>query len=77
MKKNIFYLFLSLTVLLTLNSCSNKNDTASAEKASSYFSNLDSGVQTGGIKVIPITTPKGTFNVWTKRIGNKIGRAHV
>ena len=27
-------------------------------------------VQTGGIKVIRIETPKGKFNVWTKRIGN-------
>ncbi|WP_044397322.1 proline iminopeptidase-family hydrolase [Lacinutrix sp. Hel_I_90] len=24
----------------------------------------------GGIKMIPITTPKGTFKVWTKRVGN-------
>lgn len=24
----------------------------------------------GGVRVIPITTPRGTFNVWTKRIGN-------
>ncbi len=24
----------------------------------------------GGIKMIPITTPKGEFKVWTKRIGN-------
>lgn len=24
----------------------------------------------GGVKMIPITTPKGNFNVWTKRIGN-------
>lgn len=24
----------------------------------------------GGVRVIPITTPLGTFNVWTKRIGN-------
>ncbi|MBN2031243.1 proline iminopeptidase-family hydrolase [bacterium] len=24
----------------------------------------------GGVKSIPITTPKGTFRVWTKRIGN-------
>jgi proline iminopeptidase len=27
-------------------------------------------VLTGGVKMIPITTPKGTFNVWTKRVGN-------
>src|SRR5712692_1529213 len=25
---------------------------------------------TGGVKLIPIDTPKGTFRVWTKRIGN-------
>src|ERR1700733_11352180 len=24
----------------------------------------------GGIRMIPITTPLGTFKVWTKRIGN-------
>ncbi len=24
----------------------------------------------GGVKMIPITTPSGTFNVWTKRVGN-------
>ena len=27
-------------------------------------------VLTGGVKLIPIDTPKGTFRVWTKRIGN-------
>jgi hypothetical protein len=27
-------------------------------------------VISGGVKLIPITTPKGTFKVWTKRIGN-------
>ncbi len=24
----------------------------------------------GGVRMIPITTPKGTFKVWTKRVGN-------
>jgi proline iminopeptidase len=24
----------------------------------------------GGVRMIPITTPKGTFRVWTKRVGN-------
>lgn len=24
----------------------------------------------GGVRMIPITTPLGTFNVWTKRVGN-------
>jgi proline iminopeptidase len=26
----------------------------------------------GGARMIPITTPKGTFNVWTKRVGNNL-----
>lgn len=26
--------------------------------------------KTGGIKMIPISTPKGEFKVWTKRVGN-------
>lgn len=37
---------------------------------SGYFNNSDTGILTGGIKVIPIQTPKGKFNVWTKRFGN-------
>jgi proline iminopeptidase len=24
----------------------------------------------GGVRIIPISTPLGTFNVWTKRVGN-------
>ncbi len=35
-----------------------------------YFSNTDSGVQTGGIRMVNIETPKGKFRIWTKRIGN-------
>jgi proline iminopeptidase len=37
----------------------------------SYFDNTGrKDVWTGGVRMIPITTPKGTFNVWTKRVGN-------
>lgn len=35
-----------------------------------YFEKSNDSIQNGGVKVIPITTSKGTFNVWTKRIGN-------
>ncbi len=31
---------------------------------------VDSGVQTGGVRMIAIETPVGKFNVWTKRVGN-------
>lgn len=27
-------------------------------------------VLSGGVKLIPVNTPKGTFRVWTKRVGN-------
>lgn len=36
----------------------------------SYFQSTETGVKTGGVQVIPIETPKGTFHVWTKRLGN-------
>lgn len=45
----------------------------SAQKAApptlrTYFAD-PAPVREGGVKVIPITTPKGTFKVWTKRFG--------
>ena len=42
--------------------------------ASSYldYSGRDD-VLGGGVRMIPMTTPKGTFRVWTKRIGNNPG----
>ena len=36
----------------------------------SYFTPHEQGLQSGGVKVIPIKTPAGDFNVWTKRFGN-------
>lgn len=38
--------------------------------ATSYFNSADSGVRMAGIKMIPVQTPVGAFNVWTKRFGN-------
>ena len=35
-----------------------------------YFTPHDSGVQSAGVKMIPITTAAGNFHVWTKTIGN-------
>jgi|TARA_B110000967_G_scaffold176658_1_gene190240 proline iminopeptidase len=55
-----------------MTSCTNhkKDKIANAEKSSYFdYSNSDDQV-TGGIKMIPIETPKGTFNVYTKRMGN-------
>ncbi|MEX0288474.1 MAG: proline iminopeptidase-family hydrolase [Flavobacteriaceae bacterium] len=67
--RTICFLFLSL---IALTSC--KQTTVEKEQPSitSYylsFENRDDQF-TGGIKMIPITTAKGSFKVWTKRVGN-------
>jgi len=41
------------------------------QSAESYFDNSGrSDVLSGGIRMIPVETPHGTFRVWTKRVGN-------
>ena len=69
MKNTIFYILISAGLLL---GCKGKLETTSElSKKSTYFDYSNSDDQfTGGIKMIPINTPKGTFNVWTKRVGN-------
>ena len=65
MKKTL-HLCLALVGILLLQSCNQKATPA----ANDYFAQSNDTIQNGGIKMIPITTPKGTFNVWTKRVGN-------
>lgn len=68
---------LTLATTLTLaTGCQQKPDAASAPgnaapdaTPSAYLKPFETGVRSGGVKVIPIRTPKGTFNVWTKRFG--------
>ena len=60
--KNLFILFISLIFI----SCNNNNK----ERVAAPTDDLYKEIQTGGVKVIPIETPKGKFNVWTKSIGN-------
>lgn len=51
-----------------LHSCSeNTHHTAMGNEQ--YFQYTDS-IQSGGVRMIPIETEKGTFHVWTKRFGN-------
>ena len=57
-------LALILASLLAFISC-----TQTSETVSHYFSYPDT-LEAAGVKLIPIKTPKGTFNVWTKRFGN-------
>lgn len=70
---NRFYLTLLTFCSAVIVSCSNEQTPAADSNGLShtdYFALVDSGVQTGGIKIVPVQTPKGTFNVWTKRVGN-------
>lgn len=43
---------------------------ASTSGKNDYFNYSKQDQYTGGIKLIPIKTPKGEFRVWTKRVGN-------
>jgi proline iminopeptidase len=35
-----------------------------------YFKPTSDTVKTGGVRLIPVVTPRGTFRVWTKRFGH-------
>jgi proline iminopeptidase len=58
-------LLLILLVVAVLFQCQTATDSSI-----SYFTPLDTGIQSAGIRMIPITTKSGTFKVWTKRFGN-------
>ncbi len=70
MKKFLVLLILSIVVI----GCKQAQETTSFENAEGEMEYLSFEGRddqfTGGIKMIPITTPKGTFKVWTKRVGN-------
>ncbi len=67
MKNIIYFLLISSCLLL---SCAEKKESKSDSNTTYFdYSNRDDQF-TGGIKMIPITTPKGTFKVWTKSVGN-------
>jgi proline iminopeptidase len=63
------YLLVVLTVAI-IASCNQPAEQSKRITVQDYFAPQDSGVQTAGIKMIPIETPVGKFNVWTKSIGN-------
>lgn len=58
-----------LLIAICLLSCKQSSKTDNQEISYFDYSKSDDQI-TGGIKMIPIKTPKGTFNVWTKRVGN-------
>lgn len=63
-----FSVLTAFACVLALNAC--QTATQHKEKTSDYLKSPETGVKTGGVRIIPIETPLGKFNVYTKRIGN-------
>jgi proline iminopeptidase len=60
--------FLGLSLLLS--SCNTPPPAQEPTRANAYLESTETGVRDGGVQMIPITTPKGSFKVWTKRFGH-------
>ena len=61
--------FLTFALLLVgvLSACSTSPTTTDL---ATYFADSTAVPKSGGVRMIPIRTPAGTFRVWTKRFGN-------
>jgi proline iminopeptidase len=57
---------LVVVISLWISSC--KKETSTDSQLADYF-NYGNSIQSGGVRMIPIKTPVGEFNVWTKRFG--------
>lgn len=63
--------FFSLVAFLFIASCSAPESNQTEVKSNDYLDySGKSDKLSGGARMIPIETPSGTFNVWTKRVGN-------
>jgi proline iminopeptidase len=60
--KAVPFIFIALLSI----SCTPREEAPSMD----YYKINEGPVKTGGIKMIPIETPKGKFKVWTKQFGN-------
>lgn len=62
---------LCAAVLVGCGGAQRDDPAAAAARPSAYFdSSGRDDVLSGGVRMIPIDTPRGTFRVWTKRVGN-------
>lgn len=70
MLKNLLAGSLLCLTMASVSCTQQKQETPTDAALSTYFTSQETGVQDGGVQMIAITTPKGKFNVWTKRFGN-------
>ena len=67
--KRLLFLFLMVFIISCEQTSTVQN--LSITDCESYLNNSGSDDRAlGGIKMIPINTPKGEFKVWTKRVGH-------
>ncbi|MBX7051244.1 MAG: proline iminopeptidase-family hydrolase [Flavobacteriales bacterium] len=66
--KQYLFLLLPFLIVLTIMSCNHPDQ--HPVPLDDYYKPAESGIQTGGVKMIPVETPKGTYKVWTRRVGN-------
>ncbi len=68
--RNCLFLLAFTAFLFSCNQPGKQTATGPGMPVSEYFNYGDSGVQSAGVRMIPISTAVGNFNVWTKRFGN-------
>lgn len=66
--KKIGFAFVVLAVFFA--SCKIDNHTQTEPNLTAYLTPDTTKIQVGGAQKIEISTPKGNFSVWTKRLGN-------
>jgi proline iminopeptidase len=66
----MFKLVAPLIMMLFLAACATRPVTSNRSLESYFDGSGRNDVRSGGVRMIPISTPKGTFHVWTKRTGN-------
>ena len=66
--KNILLIICSATLLFA--ACNTQTTDNKTSPLRAYFNSGETGVQTGGVKVLKINSNGKDFNIWTKRFGN-------
>lgn len=59
-----------ISIFIICFTCSCKQYSKTATVPISEYFNYGDSIESAGVKMLPIKTPKGEFKVWTKRFGN-------
>jgi proline iminopeptidase len=70
MRNKLFICWLLIFAVLSCKTETKNIESGQEISKSEYLNYTDEDKFSGGIKMIPISTPKGEFKVWTKRVGN-------